>query len=195
LGAGVVEEATLGIGGNVSGAQMFRMHAAILEKVKFVALGLLLAASVPIQATAQTLNMSHDLVTLGIASQNLTPDDPALDARPLFQAALQYLIKHPMQTLTLDTGSYYLLTSEFPGSAVLQVPSLSNLTIDLAGSTIYFNGPVIPNGLQLYYCSNVVLKNFQVDYVKPPYTHVQLTSVDPINRILTYQNLSGWPDP
>jgi hypothetical protein len=33
---------------------------------------------------AQVLNMSHDLVPLGIASQNLMPNNPSLDARPLF---------------------------------------------------------------------------------------------------------------
>jgi hypothetical protein len=36
---------------------------------------------------AQVLNMSRDLVTLGIAQQNLTPNNPSLDARPLPNAA------------------------------------------------------------------------------------------------------------
>jgi len=33
---------------------------------------------------AGTLNLSRDLVALGIAAQNLVPNNPALDARPLF---------------------------------------------------------------------------------------------------------------
>jgi hypothetical protein len=45
------------------------------------------------------------------------------------------------------------------------------------------------------YCSNVTLKNFQLDFINPPYTHVQLTSVDTVNRILHYQTIAGWPDP
>jgi hypothetical protein len=147
-------------------------------------------------ASAQVLNMSHDLVTLGIAQQNLAPNNPSLDARPLFQAAIQYIQNHPgqIQTLTLDTGAYYLLTQE-QSNAVLVFPVLTNLTIDLAGSTIYFKGPLLPDGLLIYYCTNVTLKNFNTDYLNPPYTHVQLASVDTVNRLLHYQTLAGWPDP
>ena len=43
---------------------------------------------------AQTLNMSVDLVRLGIASRNLTPNDPSLDAQPLFAAAVGYVRTH-----------------------------------------------------------------------------------------------------
>ena len=41
-------------------------------------------------ATAQpgTLNLSHDLVPLGIAAQNVVPNSPSLDARPLFYAGM-----------------------------------------------------------------------------------------------------------
>ena len=144
-------------------------------------------------AAAQTINMTHDLVNLGIAAQNMIPNTPSLDARPLFQATLNYAQSHAIQTITVDTGSYYLLSST-QGNAVL-IAALSNVTIDLAGSTFYFTGPTLPNGIQLYYCSNVTLTNFQLDYVNPPYTHVQLVSVDTVNRILTYQNISGYPDP
>jgi hypothetical protein len=143
---------------------------------------------------AQVVNMSHDLVRLGIASQNITPNTPSLDARPLFQAAIQYVQSHTVQTLTWDTGAYYLL-SNTQGNAVLIFGNLSNLTIDLAGSIIYFVGPLLPNGLQLFYCSNVTLTNFHLDYLNPPYTHVQLVSVDTTNRLLHYQTLTGWPDP
>ncbi len=145
-------------------------------------------------AAAQVLNMSHDLTTLGIASQNMTPNNPALDSRPLFQAALNYIQGHTVQTLTVDAGNYYLLSAT-QGNAVVIAGNLSNLTIDLAGSTIFFKGPQLPNGIQLFYCTNVTLKNFQIDFVNPPYTHVQLVSVDAANRILHYQTLSGWPDP
>lgn len=147
-----------------------------------------------VRLAAQVLNMSHDLVPLGIASQNLSPNNPSLDAAPLFQATLSYVQGHSMQTLTLDTGAYYLLTNQ-QSNAVLIFNTLSNLTIDLAGSTIYFNGPQFPNGLLLNYCSNLIMKNFQIDYVHLPYTHVQLTSVDTVNRLLKYQTLPNWPDP
>lgn len=144
---------------------------------------------------ATTVNMSQDLVRLGIASQNLVPNQPTLDARPLFQAALAYVASTPGITLlTLNKGNYYLLSNE-NGAGVLIIPNLSNLTIDLAGSTFYFVGPFLPNGIQIYYCSNVTLTNFQLDYLNPPYTHVKLVSVDTTSRTLTYALLPNWPDP
>jgi hypothetical protein len=154
---------------------------------------LFLLTLLPGATMAQVLNMSHDLTTLGIASQNMTPNTPSLDSAPLFQAAVNYVQSHPVQTLTLDTGAYYLL-SYAQGNVVI-FPSLSNMTIDLAGSTLFFEGPLLPNGLAVYSCSNVTLTNFQIDFVNAPYTHVELTSVDTANRILSYQTLPGWPDP
>ncbi len=138
--------------------------------------------------------MSHDLIPLGIAAQNLVPNVPSQDARPLIQAALQYVQNHPVQVLTLDKGNYYLLTAQQP-SATLVIPRLSNMTMDLAGSTIYFNGPLLPNGIEVFQCVSFTLKNFQIDFLSPPYTHVQVTSVDPAQRLLHYQLLPGWPDP
>jgi Putative binding domain, N-terminal len=150
----------------------------------------------PAVMPAQVLNMSHDLVSLGIAGQNLTPNNPALDARPLFQAAVQYAQNHPIQiqTLTLDTGAYYMLTVQ-QSNAVLVFGGISNLVVDLAGSTFYFNQTLLSTGFYIYYCSNITFKNLQTDYINPPYTHVQLTSVDTTNRLLHYQTLPNWPDP
>ncbi|HKV42534.1 MAG TPA: right-handed parallel beta-helix repeat-containing protein [Blastocatellia bacterium] len=144
-------------------------------------------------AQSTTLNLSHDLVALGIASQNLIPDQPALDARPLFQAAIAYIQSHPVQVLTLDKGAYYFLTPQNP-SSYLRLVGLSNLTIDLAGSTIYFQTAFL-QGFFLANCQGVTLTNFTCDFVNPPYTQVTLTSVDPNARTLTYSTVSGWVDP
>jgi len=148
----------------------------------------------PNRVEAQVLNMSHDLTTLGIATQNMVPDSPSLDSRPLFQATLQYAQSHPLQTITLDKGSYYLLTPQ-QSNEVLEFPSLSSVVVDLAGSTFYFNGPLLSNGFVVNLCTNFTLKNFQTDYIQPPYTHVSITSVDTTNRLIHYQTLPGWPDP
>jgi hypothetical protein len=101
---------------------------------------LLLLALPSVCAWAQTLNMSHDLVTLGIAKQNMVPNNPALDSAPLFMAAANYVQGHAVQTLTLDAGSYYLLSATAYNADVFFY-SVSNLTIDLAGSTFYLLGP------------------------------------------------------
>lgn len=82
------------------------------------------------------LNLSRDLVRLGIAPQNLTPDDPSLDARPLFQAALHYVEQNHTPLVTVDRGTYYFLTPQNP-ETYLSFSGLSDLRMNLAGSRIY----------------------------------------------------------
>ena len=69
-------------------------------------------ASFAAETQTRSINLSHDLVRLGIAPQNLPPNSPSVDARPLFQAALQYAGSHGIQLVTLDRGAYYFLTAQ-----------------------------------------------------------------------------------
>src|SRR5262245_891271 len=73
---------------------------------------LLLCLLAPSVSAGTTLNMSHDLVALGIAAQNMVPNVPTQDARPLFAAAVQYARTHGITLITVDTGAYYFLTSD-----------------------------------------------------------------------------------
>ena len=146
-----------------------------------------------IDDSRSTLNLSHDLVPLGIASQNLVPGDPTLDARPLFQAALQYVAAHHTALVTLDQGAYYFLTPQNP-ETYLVFSKLSDLRVDLAGSEIYFAHPFL-QGFLVTDCQQVTLTNFQADLLNLPYTQVQLESVDPQNRTFAYATLPDWADP
>src|SRR5687767_8503029 len=85
-------------------------------------------------AWTQTVSMSRDLVRLGIAGQNLVPDTPTLDARPLFQAAALYARSNGVRLLTVDRGSYYFLTPRY-AFVYLILEDFTDLTIDLGGST------------------------------------------------------------
>ena len=158
---------------------------------------LLLIAFVVFHGTAEAetggLNLSRDLVRLGIAAENLAPNKPSFDARPIFQAALQYVKTHHTSLLTVDPGAYYFLTPQ-QSNAYLSFPALSNLTLDLAGSTVYFADAFL-QGFSLTDCQHVTLTNFKVDFLKPPYTYVQLAAVDATNRKFTYKTMPGWPDP
>jgi Right handed beta helix region len=145
------------------------------------------------QTQTGTINLSRDLVRFGIASSNLTPDSPAIDARPLFQAALGFAKNHSIHRITVDHGAYYLLTPQ-DAQTYLRVLSQSDLTIDLAYSTIYFAGAFL-QGFALVNCTNVTLTKFRADFIDPPYTHVRLTQVDPLRRALGYATLPGWADP
>jgi hypothetical protein len=140
-----------------------------------------------------TINLSHDLVRLGIASSNLPPDSPTTDARPLFQAALAYAQTHTVGVITVDHGAYYFLTPQTT-QIYLLFSSLSDLTVDLADSTIYFAQPFL-RSFELSQCSNVTLTRFRTEFLNPPYTHVQLTYVDPVRRSVAYTTLPNWPDP
>lgn len=149
------------------------------------------ALSDPTQA--DVINLSHDLVRLGIATSNLPPDSPSTDARPLFRAALQYAVSHPVRRITVDHGAYYFLAPE-DATAYLQLESLSDLTVDLDDSTIFFAGAFL-QGFAVTNCQHVTLTRFRADFISAPYTHVQLTAVDPLARSLSYALLPHWPDP
>ena len=126
-------------------------------------------------ATTPTINLSHDLVTLGIARQNLSPNNPNLDARPLLQSALAYAAKNGTTRITADPGAYYFLTPQLP-DRYLQIDAYSNLTIDLAGSDLYLAQMEII-GFALIDCTNVTLTNFTVDILQLPFTQVRLTGI------------------
>jgi hypothetical protein len=57
-----------------------------------------------------TLNMPQDLIRLGIATANMTPNQQALDAGPLFLKAVQYAQNNQIGRVIADTGSYYFLS-------------------------------------------------------------------------------------
>jgi hypothetical protein len=139
------------------------------------------------------LNLSRDLVRLGIAPQNLTPDDPSLDARPLFQAALSYVEQNHTPLVTVDFGAYYFLTPQNP-ETYLSFSGLSDLSVDLAGSKIYFAHAFL-QGFLVSNCQHVTLTDFAADIMNPPYTHVRLESVDPQQRTLSYATLPDWANP
>jgi len=148
---------------------------------------------VVVPTAANSVNMSRDLVRLGIAAQNLPPNDPSFDARPAFQAAVQYVQSRHIPLLTVDRGSYYFLTPQNTFN-FLVVFQASDLVVDLAGSTIYFKRAFL-TGINVLDSQRVTLTNFQTDFVDAPYTHVELTSVDATGRRILYKALPGWVDP
>jgi hypothetical protein len=144
-------------------------------------------------AAVSRINLSHDLVRLGIAASNLSPDDKSVDARPLFEAGVKYAQSHDTRTLTVDHGAYYFLTPQ-DATTYLRLAGLTDLTVDLADSTIYFAN-AFEQGFALVDCHHVTLTRFQIDFQVPPYTHMRLESVDPGRRALFYSSLPNWADP
>ena len=92
------------------------------------------------------LNISEDLFRLGIASTNMVPNQPSLDAGPLFFQAVLYAQNHNIGVVIADPGSYYFLSLQSP-QVHIAWDKLSNLTIDLQGSDLYFTHPLVDGSL------------------------------------------------
>jgi hypothetical protein len=92
-----------------------------------------------------TLNLSEDVVRLGIASGIMVPNDPTIDAGPIFFRAVLYAKNHQIGRVIADRSAYYfqslqylISTSTQYGGSHVAWDSLSNMTIDLKDRTFIF---------------------------------------------------------
>lgn len=139
-----------------------------------------------------TLNLSRDLVRLGIASSDLIPNQRSLDAGPLLLAGVEYAKRNGIPRIIADRGDYYFSSEQFPGRA-LTVYRASNLTIDFQGSQLFLSTQRL--GLTFLECANVTAENFSIDYQPPPFTQVRVAAIDNSQRQLRYEVLPGWRNP
>jgi hypothetical protein len=140
-----------------------------------------------------TLNLSQDLVALGIAATNMVPNQPSLDAGPLFVAGVNYARTNGIPTVVADPGAYYFLTLTEPGIH-FALRYIDNMTIDLHGADLVFTHP-FAYGAIVFYSTNVVLQNFTADYQPLPFTQVRVVAVDIANSKIQYTAEPGWQDP
>ncbi len=151
----------------------------------------LLAASTILSAAPPPINLSRDLIRLGIAARNATPNDPKLDARPLFQSAIAYSKLHSVKILTADPGSYYFLTPSAPGQ-YLVLDQLADLTLDLHAASLYFQDSYNA-AITLNACVGVILQNFSVDFLHLPFTQVKIRTAQ--GGSIQYQLNRHWQSP
>ena len=138
-----------------------------------------------------TLNLSRDLVPLGIAATNMAPNQPVLDAGPLFVQGVAYAKSHGIATVIADPGSYYFLSlTEINAHFALR--NIDNMTIDLHGADLIFTHPLY-YGMIVYYSTHAVIQNFTTDYQPLPFTQVRVVSVDVPNAKIQYSAEPGWP--
>ena len=153
-------------------------------------LTLLLAA---MGVLGQSLNLSHDLVAKGIAAQNMSPNSPALDSRPLFQAGVAYASKNNIPLVTADPGSYYFLTLNSQYQHVY-LNAINNVTVDFQHSDLFMaQGNLM--GIDVNNSTNLTLKNFTIDYIHLPFTQATVTSVNPTARTIGIKQLGSYPLP
>jgi hypothetical protein len=116
-------------------------------------------------ASATTLNLSQDLVALGIAGSNMVPNQPALDAGPLFMAGVAYAKNHGITTVVTDPGTYYFLSTVDNTHAA--VAGIDNMTIDFHGASLIFTHPLY-YGLIVYSSTNATVQNLTADFQPLP---------------------------
>lgn len=139
------------------------------------------------------VNLSQDLVSLGIYSANLTPNQPTVDARPYIEAALQYAKGVGIHKLTVDQGDYYFL-SQVAADRHLEIIGAKDLTIDFADSNLYFaNGHLI--AILLTNCERTTLTRLKADYLQLPSTQLVVSSVNASARTIQYTTMSGFQSP
>ena len=153
-------------------------------------LTLLLAA---LGAPGQSLNLSHDLVAKGIAAQNMTPNVPALDSRPLFQAGVAYASTNNIPLVIADPGSYYFLSLS-SSYQLVYLDAINNVTVDLQHSDLYL-GQGNLTGIDVNNSTNFTLKNFTIDYIQLPFTQATVASVNPTARTIGIKQLGKYPLP
>jgi hypothetical protein len=146
-----------------------------------------------------TLNLSQDLVTLGIAATNMVPNQPSLDAGPLLQSGVGYAMANGIGVVVADPGSYYFLSLQMSNAHVQlggnpTTPSISNLTIDFQGATLIFTHPLY-YGIVFWSPVSVVVQNATIDYQPMPYTQVTVTAVDVTDQQIQYSVQPGWQNP
>lgn len=163
--------------------------------VRFATATFFLFSCFPLTSSAQTtaLNLSHDLVRLGIASTNMTPGQPLLDSRPLIEAAVAYAGTKGITNLTADSGDYYFLTMHSPNTHIL-INAASNLQVNFQNSNLLFASSNV-SAIECTNCTSVTLENFTIDYQQLPFTQVTVGSVNAAGQSFTYQAIPGYQDP
>lgn len=146
----------------------------------------------PAGAQATTLNLSRELAGLGIAGSNMVPNQPALDAGPLFMAGVNYAKNHGITTVIADPGTYYFLSTIDNTHAALA--GIDNMTIDLQGASLIFTRPLY-YGLVVYSSTNATIQNFTVDFQPLPFTQLRVVAVDVANSQIQYTVEPGYQHP
>jgi len=157
---------------------------------------LLLVASIASAAAQTSLNVSTDLVTLGIAASNMVPNQPTLDSGPLFEAAIKYANTHKIPQVIANQGAYYFLSvsATLSGGDLAIFAITTPMTIDLQGSDLYF-AHAEKTAILLTSLTNVTVQNFTIDFLQQLYTQVQVTSVNSTTRQLQVTARPGWQTP
>ena len=159
----------------------------MIRTAAFVIAGMLLAVA----ASAQELNLSRDLLRLGI-SADMEPNRPDVDSRPLLQAAIDYVRRQSISRVTLDPGDYYFLTPQQNGRYIY-LANLRDVAFAFAGVNLYVREAYAGLfAIQVVDCERVTLSGFTLDFLELPFTQVTIAQVQPETRTIRFEPLAGF---
>ena len=158
----------------------------VLHIVGVAATVVLLAGS----ASAQELNLSRDLLRLGIGA-DMEPNRRDLDSRPLFQAAVDYIGRQPISRVTLEPGDYYFLTP-LPSGRYIALANLKDVAFAFPGVNFYFRDAFSGNGLTVTAGERLTFSGFTIDFMELPFTQVRVAQAQPEARTIRFEPLPGY---
>jgi Right handed beta helix region len=139
------------------------------------------------------LNVSTDLDQLPgpYLRPNMLPNNGLQDSQPLLNDAIRWVSHYnsdnpstPYTQIIAQPGIYYFFTTSNVGGRDVYVvvspenvhDTLESVTIDLGGSSLYFNNALY-EAFSVIGCQNVVLSNFSIDYGTLPFTELRVKEV------------------
>ncbi|MBO4299170.1 MAG: hypothetical protein J5998_10245 [Clostridia bacterium] len=100
-----------------------------------------------------------------------------------FESGQTYLADKPLYEIGLaDTRPRERIIHRDAVPVAFELRDLSDVTIDLGGATLLFNGRILPFVLEN--CRNVTLRNFTIDYRRAAYTQADILEAYPDRLVL-----------
>ncbi|WP_413666318.1 hypothetical protein ACEN9X_17365 [Mucilaginibacter sp. Mucisp86] len=137
------------------------------------------------------LDVSKDLISLGIAKANMLPGDKSLNSAPLLEAAVTYAANNNIPIVNIPKGSYYF---DARGKAAsINIESCKNVDILGNGSSFIIQSRK-SSGILIRNSSQIGLENFSLDYESDlPFTTAIVSSVDVSGRRISISSIQGRP--
>ena len=122
----------------------------------------------------------------------MVPNQPALDAGPLFMAGVTYAKTTASPPSSPIPGRITFLSTVDNTHAM--VAGIDNMTIDFRGASLIFTHRLY-YGLVVYSATNVTVQNLTADFQPLPFTQLRVVAVDVAELADPYTVEPGYQDP
>jgi len=147
----------------------------------------------PPAGSLKLVNTASDLVRLGIAPENLRPNDPAQDAGPLLEKALVYASQKAIPVVALEEKGDYFFHAREGTRAHVTVDRIQNVILEGNGARFHLRSRNM-SGISILNSSHVGVQNLIIDYDQDlPFTTVVVKSVDVASGTVYFSKVLGRP--